>query len=83
MDANEFYTRKEDLLERLSNALCDVEEAMLQLKAHERKADDPNEIALEELELLMDHVRDAGDWTTGEWDAVHPMAEAARQAAKK
>ena len=83
MDANEFYTRKEDLLERLSNALCDVEEAMIHLKALERKAEDPDMIALEELELLQDHIRDAGDWTTGEWNAVHPMAEAVRQAAKK
>ena len=77
MDANEFYTLKEAILQRLSTALCDVEKSMLQLKAHERKAVDPNEIALEELELLMDHVRDAGDWTTAERQALAPMIEAA------
>lgn len=83
MDANEFYTRKEDLLVQLSNALCDAEEAMFQLKALERKAEDPDMIALEELEQHQYHVRDAGVWTTGEWEDVQPMAEAARQAAKK
>ena len=79
MDANEFYTLKEAILQRLSTALCDVEAAMIQLEAHERKAADPNEIALEELELLMDHVRDAGDWTAAERQAVAPMAEAAKK----
>lgn len=77
MDANEFYTLKEAILQRLSTALCDVEAAMIQLKVHERKATDPNEVALEELELLMDHVRDAGDWTTAERQALAPMIEAA------
>jgi hypothetical protein len=77
MDANEFYAHKEAILKRLSTALCDVEKSMLQLKAHERNAVVPDAIALEELEQLMDYVRDAGDWTTGERNAVAPMVEAA------
>ena len=83
MDANEFYTRKEDLLEQIADGIFKVKEAMLLLKVLEKKATDPDVIAIEELDALRDYANDIEEWTSTEWDAVHPMAEAARQASKK
>lgn len=83
MDANEFYTRKEDLLERLSNAVAELQESMSQLMALERKAVEPDLIVIEELESLQGYACDMDEWTDIEWTAVHPLAEAARVAAKK
>ena len=83
MDANEFYIRKQSLLELLSNAISEVNEALVMLKVLELKADEPDRIALEELEVLLDHTCNTDEWADIEWEAVNPMAEAARQAAKK
>jgi len=83
MDGNEFYIRKEDLLEKIADGIFQLKEAMLLLKILERQADEPDRIAIEELEQLQDHANDIEEWTSIEWDAVHPLAEAARQAAKK
>lgn len=83
MDANEFYIRKQSLLELLSNAISEVNEALVMLKVLELDADEPDRIALEELEVLLDHACNTDEWADIEWEAVNPMAEAARQAAKK
>ena len=83
MDAKEFYTRKEDLLERLSAALSEAAEVLSLLKANEKKVSDPDRIFLEEADAIYDSFCDASDWTDLEWKNVNPMAEAARQAAKK
>ena len=83
MDANEFYTRKEALLEQIADGIFQVKEAMLLLKLLEKKATDPDEIAIEELDALRDYAGDIEEWTSIEWNAVHPLAEAARLATKK
>lgn len=83
MDTNEFYTCKEDLLERLSNALSEAHDAMILLKANERNADDTDFDTLDTLDSLLDGIRCAIDWSDGEWEAVHPMAEAARRTSKE
>lgn len=78
MDTYEFATRKEDLLEQISDGIFQVKEAMFLLKLHERKAVEPDEKFLEELEQLLDHAGDIEEWFSAEWDAAHPLAEAAR-----
>jgi len=93
MDANEFYTRKEDILERLSNALSEVREALSLLsearealsllKALEHKADETGRIYMEELECIIESINDASEWANIELTTIHPMVEAARQASKK
>lgn len=82
MNTNEFYTRKEDFLEQIADGIEQVKEALFLLKVLERKAVEPTEIFIEELEALLDHATEIEEWTSIEWDAVHPLAEAARQAAK-
>jgi hypothetical protein len=73
MDTNEFYGRKEELLERIRKALVHAHEEMHLLKTHEQSAPAPDAIALEELEDLMDGIRDANDWSFIEWQSIQPM----------
>lgn len=80
---NNFYGRKEQLLERISDALEAAHEAMLALEKHERTAPAADKVMMEELEALMDYIRDANDWTRSEWRSIQPMAEAEVRASSK
>lgn len=76
MGTKNFYTAKEAILVDLNKSLAIAAEEMIRLKLLEKNSVDPDLVALEELEALLDQVRDAYDWVSMERRAVGPLVEA-------
>lgn len=74
MDSN-FYDRKVDLLEKLSNLLSEVDETMVQLRVHERNADAPDPEFLADSDVFVRKLAGMDEWVGDVYTSVTPMVE--------
>jgi hypothetical protein len=73
MDAKEFYSRKAQQLSALCDLLNEVQEMSLQLMAAERKAVDPDEELITEVQFLNRKAEEFETYLADQYMAVAPM----------
>lgn len=72
---NDFYNHKAYLLEKLSNLLAEVDETMVQLRFHERNADDPDPEFLSDTDFFVKQLTGMDEWVGDVYTSVSPMVE--------
>jgi hypothetical protein len=73
MDPKEFYNRKAQQLSALCDLLSEVQELTLQMMAAERKAVDPDEELITEVQFLNRKAEEFETYLADQYMAVAPM----------
>jgi hypothetical protein len=73
MDPKEFYNRKAQQLSTLCDLLSEVQELTLQMMAAERKAVDPDEELITEVQFLNRKAEEFETYLADQYMAVAPM----------